>query len=110
LVRDWSFWLDGVVGASDELRREEVDSLAVVVVGLQGVAVGQPSLLVDRHSPAPFPTQPILVIYIHELLTEVALVHVEVEAVHGDEFWQQDVLDLVLLSLDVVPEHKPPLL
>ena len=63
--------------------RQVVDPPAARIVALKGVAVCQTRELHDGNSPAPFTRQAIfLVLHIHHLVCEGALVEVEVQAVH----------------------------
>ena len=61
---------------------------AVVVVAFESVAVRNPRRLIDRHSPRSLTTLPLAILLIHQLLIEVALVEVKVDAVHCDQFSQ----------------------
>lgn len=74
-----------------------IDSAAVVIVALEGVAVYEPDLgvPVDGDPPGALPRHPILVLRVHYALAEVALIDVEVGTVQRDQPRQQDVLYLL---------------
>ena len=43
----------------------------------------------------------------HNLVRKVALVHVKVQTVHGNQFYKRNVISLFLLVRDVIAKHEP---
>ena len=89
---------------------ECVDAAAVVVVAFQSVAVREAGRLLEGNPAAAFSTHAVFVLDSHDLLREIALVHVEVEAVHGDQLGEGDVVSLALVVWEGVSEDKHSLL
>lgn len=81
-----------------------------MVVALQGVAVGQSSRPLQRHSAASFSAHPILVLDVHYFLREVAFVHIKIEAIHRDQLGESDVISLLVWLWKSVAKHEHTLL
>ena len=62
--------------------------------------------LLQCHSAAAVSAHAILVFYCHDLLGEIAFVHVKVEAVHCHQLGESDVVSLSLGVSEMVAEHK----
>ena len=90
-------FLFNVTLSFNEFGCECVDSLAVVVVALESVAVCEAGGFLQRHATASISTHPVLVLYGHNLLGKVALIHVEVEAVHGDQLCKCNIVSLPIV-------------
>ena len=65
---------------------------------------------VDCHSTTSLPTHSILVLDIHDLLAEIALVHVKVNAIQRGQLWQENVVSLLFWVCKVVSKYKTTLL
>jgi len=55
---------------------------------------------------ASFTTLAIAVLDCHNAVREIALIHVEVKTVHGDEFGKRDIISLFVLVSQVIAEHE----
>ena len=77
-----------------------------MIVELESVAVGQASGLCKGDATRALTTLSIPVLDRHDLVREVALVHIEVQAVHGNQLHESDVVRLLLLISDVVAKHE----
>ena len=77
-----------------------------MIIELQSVAVGEASGFSKGNTARALSTLPITVLDRHYLIRKVALIHVKVEAVHGDELDKCDVISLLILVSDVVSEHE----
>ena len=88
------------------LRGQSVDSSSRVVIKLQCVTVGNARGLSNGDSAAAFPALTIPVLNRHDLVTEVALVHVEVETIHGNQLDKGNVVSLFFLVYYVIAKHE----
>lgn len=104
-IRHRSLFFD-VALPFDQLRRQSVDPLAIVVVTLQSIAIGEPSYLLKCYSAAAVPAHSILVLDGHDLLREVALIHIKIEAVHGDKLGKSNVVSLPVVVRKRISEHE----
>lgn len=77
-----------------------------MVVAFKGVAVCESRGLLQGYATATVTTHSILVLDGHDLLREVALVHIEIETVHGNQFGESDVVGLSLVIRQSVAEHE----
>ena len=104
-VGDICFFFDAPLRL-DQLGRQSVDPLPVVVVALQGVTISQICSLLDSYPTAAVSAESVPVLDVHDLLREVALVHVEVEAIHGNQLGEGDVVSLSFWVLESVTKHE----
>ena len=77
-----------------------------MIIKLECVAIGETSGFGKSDTARALSTLPITIFDRHDLIRKVALIHVEVEAVHGDQLDEGDVIGLLILVLNVVAEHE----
>jgi len=77
-----------------------------MIIELERVAVGESRCFRESDTTAAFSTLAVAIFDSHDLVRKVALVHVKVEAVHGNQFDESDVVRLLLRVGDMIAEHK----
>lgn len=90
-------FLFNVTLSFNEFGCECVDSLAVVVVALECVAVCESCDLLQSNSTTTIATHAIFILDRHDLLREVALIHIEVQAIHRNQFCKSNVVCLSIV-------------
>lgn len=60
----------------------------------------------QSHTTRSFSALPVAILNTHDFLGEIALLHVEVKAIHGNKFNEGDVVSLLCLVSEMVSEHE----
>lgn len=77
-----------------------------MIIELECIAVGESRCFSESDTTAAFSALAVAIFDGHDLVRKVALVHIKVEAVHGNQFDECNVVRLLLRVGDVVSEHK----
>jgi len=77
-----------------------------VVVEFEGVTISEASCFCKSHATGSFSALAVSVFDCHDLVGEVAFVHVKVHAVHRNKLDECNVVSLLFLLGDVVSKHK----
>jgi len=77
-----------------------------MIIELECIAVGESRCFGQSDTTTAFSALAVAIFYSHDLVRKIALVHIKVEAVHGNQFDERDVVRLLLRVGDVVAEHK----
>ena len=68
-----------------------------MIVEFERVAIRQPRGLGEGDAARPLTTLSISILNRHDLVREVTLIHVKVQAIHGNQLDESDVISLLLL-------------
>ena len=104
-ISDLSLWLD-TAKQLIILRSESINPLAGVVIKLECIAICQSSGFRNAHSTAAFSALSIPILNRHYFVGEIALIHVKIQTVHGNQLDESDVICLSFLINDVVAKHE----
>ena len=77
-----------------------------MIVKLKSVAVSETSSFGKRNTTGSFSTLPVTVLNRHNPIRKVALLHIKIEAVHGDKLDESDVICLFFSVSQMVAEHE----
>ena len=86
-----------------------VDTLPIMIVALNRIAMSNPGLFIDSNPPASFPALSLLIQFIHDFVTEIAFIEVKVNTVHRNQLCKSHCLHLLFLR-KAVSKHENPFL
>ena len=77
-----------------------------MIIELKRVTMRQAGGLREGDSARAFPTLSIFILDRHDFIGKIALVHIKVETIHRDEFYECDVISLSFRISDMISEHE----
>lgn len=77
-----------------------------MVVTFKSVAVRDASCLLESDATTSVSAHAVLILNGHDSLTEIALIHVKVEAIHGNKLGERDVVSLTSLIRQCIAKNK----
>lgn len=77
-----------------------------MIIELECITVSETCSLSKCYAARTFSALAIAVFDCHDLIRKVALVHIKVETIHGDELNEGNVVCLLVLVCDVISEHE----
>ena len=77
------------------------------IIALERIAIGQfTRRLHDAHPSRAFSAESIFLIFnFHQFVWETALLEIEVQGIHADEFCEKDIIELIF-AFEVVSKHE----
>lgn len=81
----------------DKLWSKRVDSLPVMIIAFEGVAMSDTGSLLERNPATSITTHSILILDSHDFLGEITLVHIKIQTVHCHQFGKRYVICLLFV-------------
>ena len=77
-----------------------------MIVKLKCVAVYETCGFSEGNAAGTLPALPVLVLHRHYLIRKIALIHVKVETIHGDELDEGYIIRLAFCISNVIAKHE----
>ena len=93
-----------------QLGCQRINPPPIMIITLQRITMRQPRSFLKSNATGPIPTHPVLVLNRHDLLREIALIHIKIQAIHCYQLGKSYVVGLALVLGQGISEDKDSLL